>query len=110
MAAPAFGSNAFVLGSFVSILVTTLFIWFAARLVLDRSSIIAALLSAIVSTLLASLILFLLGAGLAALILAALVWALCTAAFFRTNIAKGLIIGLVAWFLSYLVGLVLANV
>ena len=42
-------------------------------------------------------------------ILAVVVWALLTAAFFRTNWAKGAIIGLVAWVLSYLVALLLAH-
>jgi hypothetical protein len=37
------------------------------------------------------------------------VWALFTAIFFRTDWAKGAIIGLVAWVLSFLVGLLLAN-
>ncbi|HUR62202.1 MAG TPA: hypothetical protein VM286_07565 [Candidatus Thermoplasmatota archaeon] len=108
MAAP-FATQELQLGGLLSILITTLFIWLAARFVLDRSSILAALASAVISTLLAGFILALLGGGLAAIILAILVWALCTAMFFRTDWVKGAIIGLVAWALSYVVGLLLAK-
>jgi len=108
MATP-FSTTSLQVGGLLSILLATLFIWLAARLVLDRSSLLAALASAVLSTLLAGLILAWLGHGLAALILALLVWALCTAAFFRTDAAKGAIIGLVAWVLWYLATLVLTK-
>jgi uncharacterized membrane protein len=107
MAAP-FATTQLQITGLVSILVATLFIWFAARLVLDRSSLLAALASAVISTLLAGLIVAYVG-GAVGIILAILVWALFTAIFFRTDWAKGAIIGLVAWVLSYLVGLLLAN-
>lgn len=96
------------LGSLVSILVATLFIYFAAKFVLDRTSIFSALLSAVVSTLLAALVLVLV-TGTLGIVLSILVWALCTAAFFRTSWLKGAIIGLVAWALSFVVMLLLAN-
>ena len=98
----------FSLHSLVSILVTALFIWLAARFVLDRSSLVAALASAVVSTLLAGLVAFLVGGGTLGLILGILVWALCTSAFFRTDWVKGAIIGLVAWVLYFLTGLLIA--
>jgi hypothetical protein len=107
MAVP-FGTTQLQVGGLLSILIATLFIWLAARLVLDRSSLLAALASAVISTLLAGLIVAAVG-GTLGIVLAILVWALCTAAFFRTNWAKGAIIGLVAWALSFVVGLLLGN-
>ncbi|HLF16516.1 MAG TPA: hypothetical protein VI796_03690 [Candidatus Thermoplasmatota archaeon] len=82
----------------VAILIATLFIYFAARLVLNRSSLLAALASAVVSTLLASLLLIYVG-GILGLVLAIVVWGLFTAIFFGTGWARGAIIGLVAWVL-----------
>ncbi|HUR64057.1 MAG TPA: hypothetical protein VM241_06215 [Candidatus Thermoplasmatota archaeon] len=108
MTAP-FATTQLQVGGLLSIVIATLFIWLAARLVLDRSSLLAALASAVISTLLAGLIAAAVG-GTVGLVLAILVWALCTAAFFRTDWAKGAIIGLVAWVLSYVVGLLLQNV
>lgn len=93
----------FSLHSLLAILVTTLFIWLAARFVLDRTSIFAALASAVISTLLAGIVVALVG-GTVGIVLGILVWALCTSAFFRTDWAKGAIIGLVAWVLYFLVG------
>lgn len=104
--APPFSTVQLQIGGLVTILVATLFIWLAARLVLDRSSILAALASAVISTLLAGLIAAYVG-GAIGIILAILVWALFTAIFFRTDWAKGAIIGLVAWVLSALVGWIL---
>jgi hypothetical protein len=108
MATP-FGTTQLQVGGLLTILLATLFIWLAARLVLDRSSLLAALASAVISTLLAALIVMAVGGGLLGIILAVLVWALCTAAFFRTDWAKGAIIGLVAWVLSLLVDLAVKN-
>jgi hypothetical protein len=96
----------FSLHSLVAILLTSLFIWLAARFVLDRSSILAAIASAVISTLLAGVVVALVG-GTLGIILGVLVWALCTSAFFRTDWIKGAIIGLVAWVLYYLTGLLL---
>ncbi|HEX2065973.1 MAG TPA: hypothetical protein VHI93_04090 [Candidatus Thermoplasmatota archaeon] len=105
MAVP-FGTTQLQLHGLLSILVATLFIWFAARLVLNRSSVLAALASAVISTLLAALIVAYVD-GVLGIVLAIVVWALFTALFFRTDWAKGAIIGLVAWVLSFLVGLLL---
>lgn len=105
MAAP-FATTQLQVQGLVTILVATLFIWFAARLVLNRSSVLAALASAVISTLLAALVVAYVG-GTLGTILAVIVWALLTALFFRTDWAKGAIIGLVAWVLSFLVGLLL---
>lgn len=104
-----FGTTQLQVGGLLTILLATLFIWLAARLVIDRSSLLAALASAVISTLLAALVVALVGGGVLGIVLAILVWALCTAAFFRTDWAKGAIIGLVAWVLSYLVELLLRN-
>ena len=79
-------------------LVTSLFVWLAARIVIDRSSIIAALLTALVANLLAALVDALVD-GVLGVILAAVVWALVAALFFRTSWLKGAVIGLVAWVL-----------
>ena len=102
-----FGSDVWV-PSLVTILITTLFIYFAARIVLDRSSFLAALATAVISTLLAVLVSQLAGGGTLGLILGILVWALVTGAFFRTSMLKAVVIGLVAWALSLLVGLILS--
>jgi hypothetical protein len=108
MAAP-FATTQLQVGGLVTILVATLFIWLAARLVIDRSSILAALASAVISTLLAGLIAALVGGGTLGIVLAILVWAAFTALFFRTDWTKGAIIGLVAWVLSFLVDLMVKN-
>jgi hypothetical protein len=104
-----FGTTQLQVGGLLTILLATLFIWLAARLVLDRSSLLAALASAVVSTLLAALIVVAVGGGTLGVVLAILVWALFTALFFRTDWAKGAIIGLVAWVLSFLVDLMVKN-
>jgi hypothetical protein len=90
------------LAALITWVVTALFIHFAAKIVLDRSSFLTALLVALVGTLLA----FLVGglvAGTLGLVLAIVTWALVCALFYRTGMVKAAVIGLVAWVLFFLV-------
>ena len=82
--------------------VTALFIHFAARIVLDRSSFLVAMLVALVGTVLAVLVGGLVG-GTLGLVLAVVTWALVCALFYRTGMVKAAVIGLVAWVLYFLV-------
>ena len=82
--------------------VTALFIHFAAKIVLDRSSFLTALLVALIGTLLAVLVGGLV-AGTLGLVLAIVTWALVCALFYRTGLLKAVVIGLVAWVLYFLV-------
>lgn len=96
-----------IVSAIVTILVATLFIYFAARFVLDRSSFVAALLTAVVATFLATLVAALLQSVVAAdwvpIVVGIAVWALVAAIFFRAKWIQGAIIGLVAWLLWALV-------
>lgn len=88
----------------ITILVTTLFIYFAAKFVLDRSSFLAALGTALVATFLAEIIMGLVAsafdiAAWAVILIGIAVWALVAAFFFRARWIQGAIIGLVAWLL-----------
>jgi hypothetical protein len=85
----------------VTWLVTALFIHFAAKIVLDKSSFLTALLVALVGTLLAFLVGALVG-GTLGIVLAILTWALVCALFYRTGIVKAAVVGLVAWVLFFL--------
>lgn len=85
-------------------IVTALFIHFAAKIVTDRSSFIAALLVALLGTFLAILVGGLVG-GTLGLILALATWGLICAIVYRTSWLKGLVVGLVAWVLFILVTL-----
>ena len=90
------------LGALITWVVTALFIHFAAKIVLDRSSFLVALLVALIGTLLA----FLVGGlveGTLGLVLAIVTWALVCALFYRTGMLKAAVIGLVAWVLYFLV-------
>ncbi len=86
----------------VTWIVTALFIHFAAKIVLDRSSFLAALLTALVGSLLAVLVGALVG-GTLGLVLAIATWALVCALFYRTGWLKAAVVGLVAWVLFFLV-------
>ena len=82
--------------------VTAIFIHFAAKIVLDKSSVIAALLTALVGTFLAVLVGALVG-GTLGVILAIATWALVCALFYRTGWLKAAVVGLVAWVLYFVV-------
>lgn len=90
----------------IAVLLTTLFVWLAARIVVDRSSLVAALLTALVGNFLAFLVWGAVG-GIPGLVLAVLAWGLVAALFFRTAWLKGAVIGVVAWLLWFLTNLVL---
>lgn len=85
-------------GAVVTWVVTALFIHFAARIVLDRSSFLTALLVALVGTVLAFLVGGLVG-GTLGIVLAVVTWALVCALFYRTGMLKAAVVGVVAWVL-----------
>jgi hypothetical protein len=89
--------------------VTALFIHFAAKIVLDRSGFLTALLVALVGSLLAVLVGGLVG-GTLGLILAIATWSLVCALFYRTGWLKAAVVGLVAWVLFFVVTLVVRAV
>ncbi len=82
--------------------VTALFIHFAAKIVLDRSSVLTALGVALLGTILAVLVGSLV-AGTLGLVLAILTWMLVCALFYRTGMLKAAVIGIIAWVLYFLV-------
>ena len=82
--------------------VAALFIHFAAKIVLDRSSFLTALLVALIGTLLAILVGGLVE-GTWGLILAVATWALVCALFYRTGWIRAAVVGLVAWVLYLIV-------
>ena len=88
--------------------VTAIFIHFAAKIVLDKSSFIAALLTALVGTSLAVLVGALVG-GTLGVILAIATWALVCALFYRTGWIKAAVVGLVAWVLYFIVVWIVAR-
>lgn len=90
------------LGWLITWIVTAIFIHFAARIVLDRSSFLTALLVALIGTILAVLVGSLV-AGTLGLILAIVTWALVCALFYRTGMLKAAVVGVVAWVLYFLV-------
>ncbi len=95
-----FSTQGGLVGSLVAWIVASLFVYFAARMVIDRSSLVAALLSTFLGSLLAGVV------QVGGLRLGLPVWAavglafasvaLVIAVFFRTNWSKGAIIGVMA--------------
>jgi hypothetical protein len=97
-----FDANGGWLGALVAWVVTALFIHFAAKIVLDRSSFLVALLVALIGTFLAFLVVGWVGGGPLGIILGIVVWSLVCALFYRTGMVKAAVVGLVAWVLFYL--------
>jgi hypothetical protein len=89
------------LAALITWVVVSLFIHFAAKIVLDRSSFLTAMLVALIGTLLAFLVRGLVD-GTLGLVLSILTWALVCALFYRTGIVKAAVVGLVAWVLYFI--------
>ena len=81
--------------------IASLFIHFAAKIVLDKSSFLTAMVVALIGTLLAGLVGGLVS-GVLGLVLAVVTWALVCALFYRTGMVKAAVVGLVAWVLYFL--------
>jgi hypothetical protein len=96
-----------VVAALVTLVVATLFVYFAARLVIDRSSLLASVATVVLGTLLGGFVAAFVS-GILGVVLAAAAWALVAAVFFRTAWVKGAIIGLVAWVLWAIVRYVVA--
>ncbi len=95
-----FSTQGGLIGSLVAWIVASLFVYFAARIVIDRSSLVAALLSTFLASLLAGLVqVGGLQLGLPTWAAAGLAFAsvaLVIAVFFRTHWTKGAVIGIIA--------------
>lgn len=96
-----------IVSTIITIVLVSLVIRMAARLVIDRGGFVSALLTAIIGSILATLIWSLVG-GILGLVLAVATWALIAALFFRTDWVKGALIGVVAWVIWLLVSLLIA--
>ncbi len=102
-----------LVGTLVGWLVASIFVHFAARIVLERSSFVSALISTLVGSLLAGLVqigaIRLAWPAWAGALLSFAAMALAIAVFYRTKWTKGAVIGVVAaltWLLvSFLIGL-----
>jgi hypothetical protein len=90
-----------IVGFLIVLLVTSLFIFVAAKLTGEGEGFGTALATALVGSLLFGLVLFLLP-NKVGLVLAVVVWGAVAAGFYRTRWLKGLLIGIVAWLLAYL--------
>jgi hypothetical protein len=99
----------------INILISAIFINWAARIVADRGGFGRSILVAIIGNVLA-VFAFILGSTYEpwlGYLLAILVWAAVAAAFFRTRLLKGAVIGLVAvvlfFIVSWLIDLIIAE-
>jgi hypothetical protein len=90
----------------ILVIIEALFVWLAARIILDRGGFIASIVTAVLGNLFAFLIWGLVS-GILGLILAVLAWGLVAAIVFRTAWLKGAVIGVVAWLIWFLVNLAL---
>lgn len=90
----------------VLLLVEALFIWLAAKIVLEHGGFLASLLTALVGNFLAFLVWGAVG-GTLGLVLAVLTWGLIAALFFRTQWLRGAVVGVVAWLIWFLLNLAL---
>ncbi len=97
-----FSAQGATVSALVTVLVASVFVYFAGRIVVDRSSILAAILTAVLGTLLGTFVWGLLP-GVLGMVLGVLAWGLVAAFFYRTKWTKGALIGVVAWLLWFLV-------
>lgn len=93
-----------IVSALVVLLLTALFIHFAAKLLAESEGYGTALLVAFVGGLLANLVSYFVK-GILGLVLAVFVWALVAAAAYHTRWLKGLVIGVLAWALYLLASL-----
>lgn len=99
-----------ILAALVAALLVGLFVHLAARIVLDRSTWLRGIAAGVLGILLGSLAAALLVQPLVAALAGLAVFALVTAAIYRTNFWKGVAIGAMAWVLSLLVSLALGAI
>lgn len=92
----AFTLQTTIFASLVTIVLATIFVYVAARVVIDTSSILASLATVVIGTLVAGVVASFVP-GTLGIVLAAATWALAAAVFFRTAWVKGAVVGLVAW-------------
>lgn len=91
-----------LLGLLVAIVVVSLLVHMAARIVLDHGGFLQAIGTVVLGFLLAGLVQYLLP-GLLGTILGLVVWAIVAAAFYRTSWLKAAVIGIVAYVIGLLV-------
>ncbi|MES2155824.1 MAG: hypothetical protein V4510_11880 [bacterium] len=102
------GTSGFWVDVLVTVLITALFVYVAARIVAGHGGFLASIATVLIGNFLAFLIWGAVG-GTLGLVLAILAWGLVAAIFFRTRWLQGAVIGVVAALLWLLVRWLLAE-
>lgn len=101
-----FDTSSAIVSSLITILLVSLAIHFGAKSVTRDAGFLRAVIVAVVGSILAGLVWGAVGGNLG-LILAVAVWALIAAFMYRTSWIGGLVIGVVAWLLWYVVSILI---
>lgn len=95
------------IGFIIALIVSTIIIWAVTKLLGEREGIGTALIAAIVGTIIYTIAYWLLGNGLLAAVLGGIVWLLALVALYKIGWLKALLIAILIWIVTWIVGIFL---
>jgi hypothetical protein len=104
MADIALGS---VVGFILALIISTIVIFVVAKLTGEREGLMTAFLAALIGTIIYIIAYFLLGNGLLAAVIAGIFWLLALKALYKIGWLKALLIAVLIWILTAIVGIFL---
>jgi hypothetical protein len=96
-----------VVGFALALIISTIVIYVVAKLTGEREGLMTAFLAALVGTIIYIIAYFLLGNGLLAAVIAGIFWLLALKALYKIGWLKALLIAVLIWILTAIVGLFL---
>ncbi|MBI0583723.1 MAG: hypothetical protein ISF22_05790 [Methanomassiliicoccus sp.] len=92
------------IGFLIALLVSTIIIWLVAKLTGEKEGIGTAFLVAIIGTIIYTIVYYLLGNGILAAVIAGVFWLLALKALYKIGWLKALLIAILIWVVTAIVG------
>lgn len=96
-----------ILGFVIALIVSTLVIWIVTKLTGEKEGIGTAFVAAIIGTIIYTGAYWLLGNGLLAAVIGGIVWLLALKALYKIGWIKALVIAVIIWIITAIVGIIL---
>ena len=94
-------------GFIIALIVSSIIIWFVAKITGEKEGIGTAFLAALVGAIIYAIVYFLLGNGLLAAIVGVIIWLLALKALYKIGWLKALLIAILIWIITAIVGIFL---
>lgn len=103
-------TSAAIIGFFISLIISTIIIYFVAKFFGEKEGIGTAFVAALIGAIIYSVAFYFLGGGILASVLGGVAWLIALGSLYKIGWLKALVIAIVIWVAALIVGIVLPTV